>query len=328
MELAAGTSGNDSRTNCQSVTMGMTWTNGMRAPSFLPWDASRWPSAVDLGIFLEFHLYIFVKSGIAIAGGRSGASPGQNIDNRRRSASPHSIPQARVQGIGRRTQCGRSVQVNPGCNICGVWRGASGRIGDMEERALGGFKRNVVFTVPGQDDDISGDTSVTTMAVKGCVRLKTDCQSDRMKAAMPAVYEQNYRKDFVEKGLPPAGTRNAFDKAFCKLLYAQQHLRRNVDFNRVQKRQDKWHRSATKVQSEPSVHEGSTSVADFVQYDENVWPLPTRSHLGEGHSSDDRDKAELVFSRAEAEVLRRDLEVARSRLEASIVEAEVLRRKL
>ncbi|KAL3694549.1 hypothetical protein R1sor_008200 [Riccia sorocarpa] len=59
-----------------------------------------------------------------------------------------------------------------------------------------------------------GQTCVTAMALKGRVRLMADCRSKRMKAAMPAAFAQYYRKQMMGKGLPPAGTRQPFDKAF------------------------------------------------------------------------------------------------------------------
>ncbi|KAL3695487.1 hypothetical protein R1sor_009563 [Riccia sorocarpa] len=103
--------------------------------------------------------------------------------------------------------------------------------------------------------------SVTTMAVKGRIRLMADCRSERMKAAMSTAFAQFYQKHMMEKGMPPAGTRQPFDKSFCKLLYAQQHLQRNVDPTSGRQRQVKRSRISAKAQSEPELHEGSSSRA-------------------------------------------------------------------
>ncbi|KAL3688880.1 hypothetical protein R1sor_015189 [Riccia sorocarpa] len=116
-------------------------------------------------------------------------------------------------------------------------------------------------------------SSVSRMLSKGRIRLMADCRSERMLAAVPAAYPQYFPKEYKEKGLPAAGTRKAFDKAFCKLLYAQQHLLRNVDFNRPSRRHNKRPRSSPKSQSEASVQEGSAGPADPF-YDDVPMPGP------------------------------------------------------
>ncbi|KAL3690787.1 hypothetical protein R1sor_004438 [Riccia sorocarpa] len=184
--------------------------------------------------------------------------------------------------------------------------------------------------------------SVTSMAKKGRIRLMADCRSDRMKAAMPAAFAQYYKKDFDDKGLPSAGTKQPFDKAFCKLLYTQQHLLRNVDFSRPDKRHNKHPRGET--QCSVLVHEGSSAAAadeadnspaqissrkvardppagDHVQLSEQlaaavreIQQLKTQLQaVGEGAAQ----RASVESSGPEMEELRRELQSARDRAEES-----------
>ncbi|KAL3688896.1 hypothetical protein R1sor_015205 [Riccia sorocarpa] len=192
-------------------------------------------------------------------------------------------------------------------------------------------------------------SSVSGMLAKGRIRLMADYRSERMLAAVPAAYPQYFPLDYKDKGLPAAGTRKAFDKAFCKLLYAQQHLLRNVDFNRPGKQHKKRPRSPPKSQSEAPADGGWTPPAD-PQYEAEPETEPEaddtpgpssllrpsqleaakreigqlKRQIQQLKSAAEKDKD----LRAEAEVLRRALVETRVRLQATAVDTEVLKREL